>query len=178
MSWNQFSRKFWFACTWIFTKKFITFEYIALWKNYWYLKKRNENIILLHQKDFKPLWHDKLENSQNSKSIFNIGSTYRKMCYSSYSIENVFLFFAWSKISLNCSSKIKCRSLRGKPANFARLVPNFGYPGPLRPLARFLACPVFPLSRDKEETSVPMSRKVALSRPVGNPAAKARKVQW
>ena len=51
----------------------------------------------------------------------------------------------------------------------ARPVPNFGCPSPSRPLVRFLACPVVPLSRDKEETSVPLSRKVALSRPVGNP---------
>ena len=47
-------------------------------------------------------------------------------------------------------------------------VPDFGCPGPSRPLARFLACPVVPLSRDNDETSVPLSRKVALSRPVGN----------
>ena len=51
----------------------------------------------------------------------------------------------------------------------ARPVPNFGCPGPSRPLARFLACPVVPLSRDNEGTSVPLSQKVALSRPVGNP---------
>ena len=44
----------------------------------------------------------------------------------------------------------------------ARPIPNFGCPGPSRPLARFLACPVVPLSRDN------LSRKVALSRPVGN----------
>ena len=31
-----------------------------------------------------------------------------------------------------------------------------------------LACPVVPLSRDNDGTSVPLSRKVALSRPVGN----------
>ena len=54
----------------------------------------------------------------------------------------------------------------------ARPVPNFGCPGPYRPLVRFLACPVVPLSRDKEETSVPLSRKVASSRPVGNPSRK------
>ena len=30
-------------------------------------------------------------------------------------------------------------------------------------------CPVVPLSRDNEGTSVPLFRKVALSRPVGNP---------
>ena len=41
-------------------------------------------------------------------------------------------------------------------------------PGPSRPVARFWACPVVPLSRDKEGISVPLSRKVALSRPVGN----------
>ena len=41
---------------------------------------------------------------------------------------------------------------------------------PSRPLARFLACPIVPLSRDNEGTSVPLSRKVALSRPVGNPS--------
>ena len=35
-------------------------------------------------------------------------------------------------------------------------------------MVRFLACPVVPLSRDNEGTSVPLSRKVALSRPVGN----------
>ena len=46
---------------------------------------------------------------------------------------------------------------------------NFGCPGPSRPLVRFLACSVVPLSWDKEETSVPLSRKVALSCPVGNP---------
>ena len=40
---------------------------------------------------------------------------------------------------------------------------------PSRPVARFWACPVVPLSRDNEETSVPLSRKVPLSRPVGNP---------
>ena len=49
-----------------------------------------------------------------------------------------------------------------------RPVPDFGCPGPSRPLARFLACPVVRLSRDNDETSVPLSRKVALSRPVGN----------
>ena len=52
----------------------------------------------------------------------------------------------------------------------ARPIPNFGCPGPSRPLVGFLACPVVPLSRDKEETSVLLSRKVALSRPVGNPS--------
>jgi hypothetical protein len=51
----------------------------------------------------------------------------------------------------------------------ARPVPKFGCPDPSRPFARFLACPVVPLSRDNEETSVPLSQKVALSRPVGNP---------
>ena len=51
-----------------------------------------------------------------------------------------------------------------------RPVPNFGCPGPSRPLVRFLARPIVPLSRDKKETSVPLSRKVALSRPVGNPS--------
>ena len=44
-----------------------------------------------------------------------------------------------------------------------------GCPGPSRPLARFLACPVVPLSRDNERTFVPLPRKVALSRPIGNP---------
>ncbi len=43
-----------------------------------------------------------------------------------------------------------------------------GCPGLSRPVARFWACPVVPLSRDNEGTSVPLSRKVALSRPVGN----------
>ena len=51
----------------------------------------------------------------------------------------------------------------------ARPVPNFGCPGPSCPLARFLACPVVPLSRDNEGTSVLLSRKVALFRPVENP---------
>ena len=51
----------------------------------------------------------------------------------------------------------------------ARPVPDFSCPGPSRPLVRFWACPVVPLSRDNEETSVPLSRKVVLSRPVGNP---------
>ena len=50
----------------------------------------------------------------------------------------------------------------------SRPVPNFGCPGPSRPFARFLACPVVPLSRDNDGTSVPLSRKVSLSRPVGN----------
>ena len=50
----------------------------------------------------------------------------------------------------------------------ARPVPNFGCPGPSRPLARFLACPVVHLSWHYEETSVRLSRIVALSRPVGN----------
>ena len=54
----------------------------------------------------------------------------------------------------------------------ARPVPDFSCPGPSRPLARFWACPVVPLSRDNEETSVPLSRKVVLSRPVGNPNMK------
>ena len=54
----------------------------------------------------------------------------------------------------------------------ARSVPNFGCPGPSRSLARILACPVVPLSRDNEGTSVPLSRKVALSRPVGNATTK------
>ena len=31
-------------------------------------------------------------------------------------------------------------------------------------------CTVVPLSRDKEGTSIPLSRKFALSRPVGNPS--------
>ena len=51
----------------------------------------------------------------------------------------------------------------------ARPILNFG---PSHPLVRFLACPVVPLSQVKEETSVPLSRKVALSRPVGNPNTK------
>jgi hypothetical protein len=40
---------------------------------------------------------------------------------------------------------------------------------PSRPVARFWACPVVPLSRDNKGSSVPLSQKVALSRPVGNP---------
>ena len=47
--------------------------------------------------------------------------------------------------------------------------PEFGCPGPSHPLARFLPCPVVPLSWDDEGNSVPLSRKVALFRPVGNP---------
>ena len=47
-------------------------------------------------------------------------------------------------------------------------------PVPSRPVAKFWACPVVPLSRDKEEISVPLSRKVALSRPVGNPTLESR----
>ena len=50
----------------------------------------------------------------------------------------------------------------------SRPVPDFGCPDPSRPLARFLACPVVPLSRDNDGISVPLSRKVSLSRPVGN----------
>ena len=42
----------------------------------------------------------------------------------------------------------------------ARPVPNFGFPGPSQPLARFLACPVVPLSQDNEGTSVPLSRNL------------------
>ena len=49
----------------------------------------------------------------------------------------------------------------------ARPVPDFGCPDPSRPLARFLACPVVPLSRDNDGTSVPLSRKVSLSCPDG-----------
>ena len=37
-------------------------------------------------------------------------------------------------------------------------------------MERFLACPIVPLSQDKEETSVPLSQKVALSCPVENPS--------
>ena len=37
---------------------------------------------------------------------------------------------------------------------------SFGCPGPSRPLARFLACPVVFLSRDNEGTSVPLSQQV------------------
>ena len=59
----------------------------------------------------------------------------------------------------------------------AHPVLDFGYPGPSRPLARFLACPVVPLSRDKEETPVPLSQKFVLSRPVGNPSFYALKFQ-
>ena len=33
-----------------------------------------------------------------------------------------------------------------------------------------LACPVVPLSQDNKGTSVPLSQKIALSRPVGNPS--------
>ena len=50
-----------------------------------------------------------------------------------------------------------------------RSFPDFGCPGPSHPLARFLAFPIVPLSHN-EGTSVPLSRKVALSRPVGNPS--------
>ena len=46
---------------------------------------------------------------------------------------------------------------------------NFGCPVPSRPVARFLACPVVPLSRNNEGASGPLSQKVALSRPIGNP---------
>ena len=38
----------------------------------------------------------------------------------------------------------------------------------LCPRTKNNSCPGVPLSRDKEGTSVPLSRKVALSRPVGN----------
>ena len=65
-----------------------------------------------------------------------------------------------------------CPVLSRVPSRFlavpARPVPDFGCPDPSRPLARFLACPVVPLSRDNDGTSVPLSRKVSLSRPVGN----------
>ena len=47
-------------------------------------------------------------------------------------------------------------------------VPDFGCPGPSRPLARFLACRIVHLSRYYDGTSVLLSRKVALSHPVGN----------
>ena len=50
-------------------------------------------------------------------------------------------------------------------------VRDFGCSDPSRPLARFLACPVVPLSRDNDGTSVPLSRQVSLSRPVGNASA-------
>ena len=46
------------------------------------------------------------------------------------------------------------------------LVPDFGCPSPSHTSARFLACPVVPLSRDNEGTSVPLSQKVALSVPL------------
>ena len=66
-----------------------------------------------------------------------------------------------------------CPILSRVPSRFLAVpacpVPDFSCPGPSRPLARFWACPVVPLSRDNEETSVPLSRKVAVSRPVGNP---------
>ena len=44
-------------------------------------------------------------------------------------------------------------------------------PVPSRPVAKFWACPVVPLSWDNEGISVPLSRKVAPSRPVGNPSS-------
>ena len=53
----------------------------------------------------------------------------------------------------------------------ARPVPDFGCPDPSRPLARFLACLIVPLSQDNDGTFVPLSQKVALSRPVGNTCA-------
>ena len=66
-----------------------------------------------------------------------------------------------------------CPVLSRVPSRFlavpARPVPDFGCPGPSRPLARFLACPVVPLYRDDEGTFVPLSQKVALSCPLGNP---------
>ena len=58
----------------------------------------------------------------------------------------------------------------------ARPVPNFGCPVSSRPLARFLACLVVPLSRENEGTSVPLSQKVALSRPVETKVKKLRTV--
>ena len=65
-----------------------------------------------------------------------------------------------------------CPVLSCVPSRFlavpARPVPDFGCPDPSRPLAKFLACPVVPSSRDNDGTSVPLSRKVSLSRPVGN----------
>ena len=45
-----------------------------------------------------------------------------------------------------------------------------GCPGPSRPMARFWACPIIPLSRDNEETSVFLSCGTRKSRPVGNPS--------
>ena len=54
-----------------------------------------------------------------------------------------------------------CPVLSRVPSRFlaipARPVPNFGCPGPSCPLARFWACPVVPLSRDNEGTSVSLS---------------------
>ena len=42
-----------------------------------------------------------------------------------------------------------------------------GCSSPSCPMSRFWACPVVPLSGDNDGTSVPLSQKVALSRPVG-----------
>ena len=68
-----------------------------------------------------------------------------------------------------------CRVLSRVPSRFvavpARPVPDFGCPDPSRPLPRFLACPIVPLFLDNDGTSVPLSRKVSLSRPVGNATA-------
>ena len=65
-------------------------------------------------------------------------------------------FFCFRRPFLLCPvlSRVPSRIL----AVLARPVPDFSCPGPSRPLARFWACLV-----------VPLSRKVALSRPVGNP---------
>ena len=46
-----------------------------------------------------------------------------------------------------------------------------GCPGPARPVARFWACPVVPLSRYNEGTSATLSQKVPLSRHLGNPTS-------
>ena len=67
------------------------------------------------------------------------------------------------------SSVSKMHSNVGFPrAVPARPIPNFGCSSPSHPFARFLACPVVPLSGDNEGTSVPMTRKVTMSHPVGN----------
>merc|ERR1712051_317395 len=65
-----------------------------------------------------------------------------------------------------------CPILSCVPSRFlavpARPIRAFSCPDLSRPLVRFLACPVVPLSRDNDGTSVPLSRKVSLSHPVGN----------
>ena len=87
---------------------------------------------------------------------------------------NFFPFVPWlsrffpGRDGTGCQNPGPARGKVSKPCPIPCPIPGFDWLS--HPAAKFWACPIVPLSWDNEGISVPLSGKVALSRPVGNPS--------